>query len=169
MDLITKRSPATVYAFNTFLYTSFATHGYAKVCRWTKNVDIFAKEKLFFPIHIDEEEHWCLAYVDFPNKTISYYDSLGGRNFECLKKLLNYLLLEHLSKKKLDFDPTGWTLMNVKDCPKQLNCWDCGVFVCTYAEYLARDAPFNFSQKDMNHFRKKMKYEIKHNNLLNRM
>jgi len=169
MDLITERSPETVYAFNTFFYTSYATHGFSKVCRWTKNVDIFSKNKLFFPIHINEEEHWCLACVDFKNKVITYYDSLGGRNFTCLKKILQYLLFEHLDKKNANFEPTGWALTNERNCPRQMNLWDCGIFVCMFAEYLARDVQLTFSQKDMKMFRRQMKSEIKKKKLINSM
>lgn len=159
MDLITKRSPDTVYAFNTFFYLALSDKGYSHVCRWTKKIDIFSKKKLFIPIHI--EDHWCLVYVCFPQKSIKYYDSMGGRNFKCLKLILKYLMLEHDDKKGEDFHPSGWLLMNVKNCPQQMNHWDCGVFVCMYAEYLSRGAPLNFTQQHMEKFRKQIALEIK--------
>lgn len=166
MDLITERSPDTVYAFNTFFYLALSDKGYSHVSRWTKKIDIFAKEKLFIPVHIDEDNHWCLVLVDFPRKVIKYYDSLGGRNFKCLKLILKYLMCEHVNKKKTEFNPGGWCLLNVRKCPKQQNLWDCGVFVCKFAEYLARDAQLNFSQKDMVKFRKQIHCEIKNQKLI---
>jgi len=166
MDLITERSPVTVYAFNTFFYQALSNNGYSNVCRWTKKTDIFSKKKLFIPIHI-EDSHWCLVYVSFPEKSIQYYDSMGGRNFKCLKLILKYLMLEHDNKKGEDFHPSGWLLMNVKNCPQQSNYWDCGVFVCMFAEYLSRDAPLNFSQKHMDKFRKQIALEIKRKKLKN--
>lgn len=159
MDLITARSPKTVYAFNTFFYLALSAKGYSHVCRWTKKIDIFSKKKLFIPIHIDE--HWCLVYVDFTKKTIQYFDSLRGRNFKCLKLILKYLMMEHVDKKGEEFHPSGWLLINVKNCPQQLNSWDCGVFACMFAEYLSRDAPLNFSQKNMDRFRRQIIFEIK--------
>jgi len=159
MDLITERSPKTVYAFNTFFYLALSDKGYSHVCRWTKKIDIFSKLKLFIPVHIDD--HWCLVYVNFEKKSIGYYDSLRGRNFKCLKLILKYLMMEHADKKGEEFHPSGWLLMNVKNCPQQLNSWDCGVFVCMFAEYLSRDAQLNFSQKNMNRFRKQIAFEIK--------
>lgn len=165
MDLITQRSPETVYTFNTFFYSALSNKGYEHVCRWTKKVDIFSKEKIFIPVHLEEENHWCLVYIDFLKKTIKYYDSLGGRNFSCLKQILRYLMLEHVNKKHVDFRPGGWCLVNDRDCPKQLNIWDCGVFVCMYAEYLSRNKPLNFSQKDMGRFRKQIYREIKQKKL----
>lgn len=161
MDLITERSPDTVYAFNTFFYLAFSDKGYAHVSRWTKKIDIFSKKKLLIPIHVEDDNHWCLVCVDFEKKSIGYYDSLGGRNFKCLKLILKYLMLEHLDKKRKDFHPSGWLLINMKNCPQQLNLWDCGVFVCMFAEYLSRDAPLNFSQKHMTKFRKLITYELK--------
>lgn len=167
MELIIKRSPETIYAFNTFFYLALSNYGHEKVCRWTKNVDIFSKKKIFIPIHLEEENHWCLACIDFEEKSIKYYDSLGGRNFKCLKLILQYLVFEHFHKKKKEFLPNGWSLKNMTtQCPQQSNLWDCGVFVCTFAEYLARDEHFNFSQKDMSKFRKKIKLEIKKKQLL---
>jgi len=160
MDLITERSPNTVYAFNTFFYLSLTDKGYAHVSRWTKKIDIFSKKKLFIPIHV-EDNHWCLVYVCFQQKSIKYYDSMGGRNFKCLKLILKYLMLEHEDKKGEYFHPSGWLLMNVKNCPQQQNFWDCGVFVCMYAEYLSRDAPLNFSQRHMDKFRRQITLEIK--------
>lgn len=160
MDLITERSPDTVYAFNTFFYLALSQKGYSHVCRWTKKVDIFSKKKIFIPVHLEEEEHWCLICVDFVEKSIKYYDSLGGRNFKCLKRILKYLILEHINKKGIEFSPGGWLLRNMTKCPQQENLWDCGVFVCMYAEYLSRDAPLRFSQKHMTKFRIQIASEI---------
>lgn len=165
MDLIIERSPNTIYAFNTFFYLSLSVNGYEKVCRWTKHVDIFSKKKLFIPIHMEEDNHWCLVCVNIEDKTIKYYDSLGGSNFKCLKVILRYLILEYVQKKEKDFPPGGWSLSNAKKCPQQKNLWDCGVFVCTFAEYLARDAQFDFSQKNMPEFRKQIKLDIKNKKL----
>jgi len=161
MDLITKRSPNTVYCFNTFFYLALTEKGYTHVCRWTKRLDIFSKKKLFIPIHIEDSEHWCLVSVCFPEKSIKYYDSMGGRNFKCLKLILKYLMLEHQDKKGELFHPSGWLLMNVRNCPQQQNYWDCGVFVCMYAEYLSRNVPLNFSQRNMDKFRRQITLEIK--------
>jgi len=161
MDLITERSPNTVYAFNTFFYLALSDKGYCHVSRWTKKIDIFSKKKLFIPVHVEEENHWCLVCVNFTERSIKYFDSLGGRNFKCLKLILKYLMLEYDDKKGKDFQASGWILMNVKNCPQQMNLWDCGVFVCMFAEYLSRDAPLNFSQKNMERFRRQIEFEIK--------
>lgn len=46
------------------------------------------------------------------------------------------------------------------EIPQQNNTNDCGVFACTYAKHLARQAPFDFSSNNMAFFRVKIKYEI---------
>ncbi|KAF3927222.1 hypothetical protein ABW20_dc0105970 [Dactylellina cionopaga] len=56
-----------VHFFNTYLYDAFANQNdqgkfnYDKVKRWTKDVDIFAKELVFIPVN--EKFHWFLAVV----------------------------------------------------------------------------------------------------------
>ncbi|XP_029344967.1 uncharacterized protein LOC100573040 [Acyrthosiphon pisum] len=159
MDVITERSPDTVYAFNTFFYKALSANGYSHVSRWTKKIDIFSKQKLFIPIHI--KNHWCLVYVCFPQKSIKYYDSKGGCNMNCLKLIMDYLMFEHIDKKEEVFNPKGWLLMNVKNCPQQLNTWDCGVFVCLFAEHLSKSIPLHFSQDHIGTFRRRIELEIK--------
>jgi sentrin-specific protease 1 len=53
-----------------------------------------------------------------------------------------------------------------KGIPQQKNGYDCGVFVCMFAEYLSRNESFDFDQKHMDYFRRKITYEIVHNKLL---
>ncbi|VVC25183.1 Hypothetical protein CINCED_3A000641 [Cinara cedri] len=161
MSLIQTRSPDTVYTFNTFFYLTFSTQGYKRVDRWTKKIDIFAKKKLFIPIHIREDNHWVLVYVDFENKTINYYDSIGNSGYDFMKVIVSYLRLEGVHKKNMHFCFDKWRLRNVKDCPQQQNHWDCGVFLCAFAEHLSRNAPLNFSQDDMINIRRQILLDIK--------
>merc|ERR1712043_132378 len=51
----------------------------------------------------------------------------------------------------------------VKGIPRQLNGSDCGVFTCQYAEFLSREASFEFSQGDMPRLRRRMAAEILQN------
>lgn len=147
-----------VYAFNTFFYPKLRSSGYSAIKRWTRKVDIFSHDFLLVPVHLGN--HWCLAFIDFATKTISYFDSMGGHSGGCCNTLLEYLKQESLDKRKQSFGNEGWKLIERTDIPKQHNCSDCGVFACTYAEYLTRPAKFNFKQDDMPYFRKKMIYEI---------
>lgn len=147
-----------VHAFNSFFYPKLIKSGYASLKRWTKKVDIFAMDLVLVPVHLGM--HWCLAAVDFNKNCISYYDSLKGSNPQCLSALRAYLNEESLDKKKVPFDLNGWKTSSPKDIPEQLNGCDCGVFACTYAEYLSRGAKFDFDQRHMPYFRRRMVYEI---------
>ena len=53
-----------------------------------------------------------------------------------------------------------WEIQYIKDCPKQTNIYDCGVFVCTNAEHISRNAPLTFTEKDMPYLRNKMILDI---------
>jgi len=113
------------------------------------------------PIHLGM--HWCLAGVDLRHMTINYYDSMGGNNTECLAELNDYLHEEYLAKKGKSLDAEVFDSNLVKGIPRQLNGSDCGVFTCQYAEFLSREASFEFSQGDMPRLRKRMAAEILQN------
>ncbi|XP_029642076.1 sentrin-specific protease 1 [Octopus sinensis] len=153
-----------VYAFNTFFYPKLLSSKYEGVRRWTRKVDIFAHKYLIIPIHL--EMHWCLAVVNFSQKTICYYDSIGGKNTQCLETIKNYLCEESLDKKIVPFDLNGWTTITVKNIPYQMNGSDCGMFACKYADYITRELPITFTQADMPTFRRLMVYEILKKKLL---
>lgn len=168
MNLIIERAKDSkwpkAHAMNTFFYHKISKDGYGSVRRWTKKVDIFSYDLLVVPIHLSM--HWCMALVDFRAKTIGYYDSMGSSNDKCLKILCSYLQQEHLDKKRSEFDVSGWELHNVKKIPQQMNGSDCGMFSCTFAEFLARDARISFTQEDMPYLRRKMVVEILEGRLL---
>lgn len=91
---------------------------------------------------------------------------MGSENDRCLKALKNYLEAEHLDKRKTPYDTSDFSLENVKDIPQQMNGSDCGMFACTFAEFISRNASVNFSQDHMPYFRKKMVVEILDGELL---
>lgn len=154
----------SVHAFSTFFYTKLKKDGYNSLRRWTKKVDIFAHDYLVVPVHLGL--HWCLAVADFKKKEVNYYDSMGGRNDECLAAIQEYLKAECLDKKKTQFNMDDWKLQNIKNIPQQQNGCDCGVFACQYAASITRNAKITFTQNDMPYFRKRMVYEILKKSLL---
>lgn len=149
-----------VHSMNTFFYPKLINpaQGYNSLRRWTKRVDIFAQDIIVVPIHLGV--HWCLSIIDFRDKTIKYYDSMGSPNQQCLQALLEYLKCEHRDKKKSEYDTSSWKTSSVRDIPQQMNGSDCGVFACMYAEFITRNAKILFTQEHMPYFRKKMVYEI---------
>jgi len=72
-----------------------------------------------------------------------------------------------MSKKNVDIDLSKWQDYTPHDIPHQQNGYDCGVFMCAYAECVSRDDAFFFSQRDMEVIRKRMCLEILNCSLIN--
>jgi len=163
LNLICKRAEAdtdlpSVYAFQTFFYTTLSQRGYAGVKRWTRKVDVFAYDIWLIPVHL--QVHWCMAVVNLPEKKIEYYDSMLGGNPLVFQLLTDYIVSESNDKKKQAIDLSDWELIERRDIPTQQNGSDCGMFSCKFAEYASRKAKVDFSQRNMPYFRQRMVYEI---------
>ena len=152
-----------VYCMSTYFFLNLIMRGYGAVARWTKDVDIFSYDIILVPIHL--EMHWCLAIVDFRSPGVFYYDSMSGHNMPALTAILNYLREEHLKKKGVELDLTKFA-KDIAECPQQQNGADCGIFACKIADFVTREEIFNFSQEDMQYFRKRMIWEIVKQQLL---
>ncbi|KAM6121228.1 sentrin-specific protease 2-like [Pterocles gutturalis] len=147
--------------------TTLVSGGYQAVKRWTRAVDLFKQDLTVVPINL--REHWTLAVLDLRKKTIKYFDSLGQKGFEICATLHKYLREESCAKRNLDLTFSEWTLHTMGqryEIPQQENGSDCGVFVCKYADCISRDKPLTFTQDHMPYFRKKMVWEIIHQQLL---
>ena len=98
--------------------------------------------------------------IDLHLCRLVYYDSLGGRGTDYLRRMWAFLQLEHRSQTGASLDPTTFCATAMLDAPGQTTGYDCGAFVLKYCEYLSRLAPFSFSQADMPLFRRRMVYEL---------
>lgn len=148
--------------FDSYFYNRLINSGYESVCRWTKRVNIFSKTKLFIPINIKRRSfsHRVLVYLDATRRYICYYDSIFKYDrFLCSYKIAEYLMEEHRDKLKRPLPVKDWNFAYLTN-PYQNNGMDCVVFVCTFAEYLSRDAEFNFSQMHMRSFRQLLAHEL---------
>lgn len=149
-----------IHVFTSFFYPKMRDRGYEAVRASTRRLmpSVLSRDMILFPIHLGS--HWCLAVIDFQEKTISYYDSLHGRNEQCLKSLRNWLAMESRDKLQVEFDFAGWQERCCNDIPSQRNGYDCGVFTLVFAEHISRRAAFSFSQADMVYWRDRISYEI---------
>lgn len=154
-----------VYAMNTFFIPKLLSAGHPGLKRWTRKVDIFTYDIIPVPVHVGRV-HWCMAIIDLQNQAIRYYDSMGTPNNAVLNALEQYLRDESLDKRKQPFDTSGFTKENMRECPRQMNGSDCGVFSCMFAEHESRNRSIGFSQQHMPYFRQKMIYEISQGRLL---
>lgn len=162
MKLINTYYESEVYVFDTFFYVNLSERGFDSVKRWGRKIDFFSKKKLMFPINLKKISHWVLVCANLETKELKYFDSLHGYNLNVLLKILDYLKNIHVMRVGTQFCTDNWNLnkVNNSEVPKQGNGYDCGVFVCTYVEYLARRANFNFSQTHMELFRQLILYEL---------
>ncbi|XP_073929704.1 sentrin-specific protease 2 isoform X3 [Castor canadensis] len=170
MNLLVERNKKQGYpalhAFSTFFYPKLKSGGYQAVKRWTKGVNLFEQELVLVPIH--RKVHWSLVVMDLRKKCLKYLDSMGQKGSKICEILLQYLQDESKTKRNIDLNLLEWTHYSMKshEIPQQLNGSDCGMFTCKYADYISRDKPITFTQHQMPLFRKKMVWEILHQQLL---
>lgn len=162
-DLVMDSVPEKVHFFNSFFYDKLRTKGYDGVKRWTKNVDIFQKDLLLIPIHL--EVHWSLVSVDISRRAITYFDSQRTLNRRCPKHIFKYLQAEAIKKDRRDF-LDGWKGYFKMNVGRQNNDSDCGAFVLQYCKCLALGQAFSFGQMDMPRLRRQMYKELCHCKLI---
>ena len=90
--------------------------------------------------------------------SVHYFDSLAGsRHLSAAPGMMKrYMEEQH---RKIG-EETEYTISVREDAPLQYNGVDCGVFVCQYAERMARGSRMDFSQKDMGETRERMIEEL---------
>ncbi|KAF9821845.1 hypothetical protein IEO21_00275 [Rhodonia placenta] len=158
------KKPLDVHYFSTFFWSKLENEGYEKgrLAKWTKKVDIFQKDVVLIPVN-HGNSHWTAAAINFRQKRIESYDSMGIVRPNVFRLFRAYLDAEHKNKKKKPFDFTGWQDYVLEDVPLQENGYDCGVFTCQFLEALSRgEEPFRFQQAHMPYLRRRMVWEIGH-------
>ena len=126
---------------------------------------IIELDQLFIPIHVGPN-HWCLARIDFRTHLFEYYDSYHGMDMDCLNNLRRYVKDEARTWSDLsDYNLQDWFNVGAQGdaYPLQTNTYDCGVFMCQFAQYLSQDYRLDFTQDDMPKIRRKMVWEISNN------
>ena len=103
--------------------------------------------------------------MDIKRKELVYYDSMLGRDESVLESLAQWVQDEMKDKADLSIDTSSWERRYPRDIPQQENGYDCGVFAVKFAEYSGLDAPLDFSQDNMPHFRKQMVVQLSKVNL----
>ncbi|XP_064483155.1 sentrin-specific protease 1-like isoform X2 [Ornithodoros turicata] len=169
MQLITEKAEEkegfnSIHALTTHFFSVLRTRGYEPIEKWTQNVDLFSYRLVLVPVH--DVDHWSLAVLNIETKQIDFYDSLGRRNEDCCQILMDFLRREHRLRAGRKLLPDTWDYNFVQDIPMQTNTYDCGAFVCLYAECLGRRVPFEFSSKDLPKLRYRIAYEILEGSLL---
>ena len=134
---------------NSFFYLKLAQEeggfNYSNVKRWTKNVDIFTCNQIFFPINF-KKEHWALVCVSMLRKKILYLDSVSRSGKTITENILKWLQEESLSRTKKPLSS-----FSVEDvcCPQQSTSYDCGIFILAFVDLLANDLPVGIMQQSL--------------------
>jgi len=98
-------------------------------------------------------------------KRILYRDALGGDGKKYTTVIMQYLgdeMRDKLSVVMPKKEQAQWDVQPIPpaESPQQQNKFDCGMFVCMYADYMLQDLPELFSQQDMPMLRRKLSYCI---------
>lgn len=126
----------THHAFASFFYTNLLDpkKDVAMCKRWAKRAKIDGKKLLdtkFVFIPINSGAHWTLVVVSGVNRTITYYDSLGGKGAPKMQEILRWVAGELGD----DFVAADWQMVDGVS-GRQNNSDDCGVFTITNARSL---------------------------------
>ena len=134
---------------NSFFYHKLVNFNgrfnYDGVQKWTKRIDIFCSNQIFFPININRE-HWALVCVSMLSKKIKYFDSLGTDGTRISRNILKWPEQESVSRTQKPI--SGFSMENIR-CPLQSNGFDCGVFTLGFADLLANDLPVEIMQQSL--------------------
>ena len=109
-----------------FFTTHFILNNYRyeKVKLWSGETEIFAFDKIFFPINCNNN-HWLCAVVFMEAKKIKIFDSLGQKdeNSTYAKKIFQYLKDKHRETKQKELPClSSWEIdWEDKNTPKQEN------------------------------------------------
>ena len=164
------------YLWNSFFWLKLSDDGkgynYKSVQRWTsrKKIDIFSFDRMIVPMNVGRN-HWALGFVDMKNKVVRYYDSLaaGTVHTRFSEFILKYLEDEFKDKKKGEECPqftTEFSTEPAEDIPQQRNGYDCGVFMCSFAECLANGRDWvDFDQSFIPDMRRKIISQILSNKI----
>ena len=162
----------------------FSEYFYGDVAKWVSKVNYqFECEKLIFPLHIADQQHWVLIVADMENRQILWFDPLNQsghynvftntlKHFlqdEEAKLISNLVGAEEEASKKTSDTAAAPNNSNNSSCnttrawhivqphiPKQKNGHDCGVFVLAHALCEIDKRKISFTEEDLIEFRKKI-------------
>ena len=102
----------------------------------------------------------CCVYMQ--QKKIQHFKSLGRNGNLYMEGILKYLENEWQRANETNgiFPNRGeWKIVTFSsDTPRQSNAYDCGVFVCLFADLLSIDIPLSFSQAHINDSKRKNRF-----------
>lgn len=144
------------YIFNSqFMFWLLETnrgYDYEGVRTWSDRFpvrNIFTGlKRMIVPINI-QNTHWSMLVVDFKNKIIRYYDSLGSDGSRYLQAMREYLR-DYAHDNGFSFIAADWYLLSTgRHAPQQQNSYDCGLFIMVNTYLLIKNLPLEYTQHDI--------------------
>ncbi|CAK9275720.1 unnamed protein product [Sphagnum jensenii] len=161
------RVPTRVCVYNSFFCQKLLTSGYEGVRRWKNKIDWFEYDIIIIPVNYFQS-HWALVAVDMQRQAVEYYDShvhsRAENAYDSVLVSVNEFLKESCIHKFGSHQRLcHWTQEIMEDgVPQQEDASSCGVYICVFADLLARglEPPFSFSQKDIFQIRQGIAAEL---------
>jgi len=97
---------------------------------------MFDADTILWPIHIfldDDIAHWALGVIHLKERRFEFLDSSSTTAARHLEALRAWFFAAYFQVKGEQLDPKEWSDA-VPRVPQQHNGYDCGVFVCKFAE-----------------------------------
>ncbi|KAL6845601.1 hypothetical protein ACP4OV_025096 [Aristida adscensionis] len=178
--LKTSRPCGDFHMFSTYFYskleealstTDDCDLRFNRLRKWWSGVDIFKKGYIILPIHATM--HWSLIIVCMPTKetepgpVMLHLDSLGLHSSDKIFKTVESFIKaewHHLQKDSsydVPFSGAIWNHLSmninreVAKVPRQLNEYDCGLFMLYYIDRFIREAPKRWTRQNHHMFGRK--------------
>lgn len=152
-------APPKYHAFSTHFYSTLRERGPAAVKTWADKAllggpRLLESECIFIPVH--QGAHWTLLVLSPTQRTIEYFDSLGGRPAGFVAVAKRWLASE-LGDQYVEAE---WRVLESRS-PQQRNGFDCGVFLSTTAKMVVLGIePECYGQADIQTQRRRMVAEL---------
>ena len=139
-------------------------YNYENVKNYTsRHVDgksLFNSKMVFIPINVGSQ-HWICGTVDIGKKQVRIYDSFKKDRKECAEHLKMFMEEEERQWGEADANRITdiiWSIdtSHIETHPIQHNGWDCGVYVCLFADFLSLQLPLSFEDDNLSLVRQRM-------------
>lgn len=158
------RAPGTcpkVMVFNTYFFSLLAptlVYDRQKGERMMKKIakPLFDFDIVLIPIHVGLN-HWALVAINMNQHIIAYYDSLPNDG-KLVLGVIEAFVEDEAKRQDSAHKNIGWvTQQSSRDfVPQQQNAFDCGMFSLMFADKIASQKMFLFSQRDMSELRRRV-------------
>ncbi len=121
------------FSFSSYFYTALKTKGIATCQKWYSKSNIFYFKIIFIPVLLNN--HWILVEVDIEISRLILYDSFSSSYNHILEEIV--LFFSHMYKFYYNTE-LSWNFekLHTRLLPKQKNLYDCGMYVCKFAEFI---------------------------------